>query len=123
MKIRTGFVSNSSSSSFIVLVEEDKYNKFVETLDQYQKQVLEYIEPCKTSVFNIDAIEITGSSGNYSSFEDCSLDISDEDQQLIDDEEFDKIQEKYGYNIDDGAGECFHSIKWPDGTFQTYIDM
>lgn len=33
MKIRSGFVSNSSSSSFVVLIDKDAYEKFYKDLD------------------------------------------------------------------------------------------
>jgi len=41
MKIRTGFVSNSSSSSFVVIVPAKKFDKYVDSLDPFEVAVSE----------------------------------------------------------------------------------
>jgi len=41
MKIRSGFVSNSSSSSFVLVVAEDDHIKALESLDSYGKKFIE----------------------------------------------------------------------------------
>jgi len=40
MKIRKGFVSNSSSSSFVALVDPDAWSKIKSELDEFQTEVL-----------------------------------------------------------------------------------
>ena len=40
MKIRQGFVSNSSSSSFLVLVTKDDYERLLRRCTDYQKEIL-----------------------------------------------------------------------------------
>jgi len=41
MKIRTGFVSNSSSSSFVLIVREEDHIKALDALDDYGKKFIE----------------------------------------------------------------------------------
>ena len=39
MKIRQGFVSNSSSSSFLIIAPKDEYDKIISKLTPYQKAI------------------------------------------------------------------------------------
>jgi len=43
MKTRFGFVSNSSSSSFVVVIEKDLFQNIIKNLDEYNKDILEYL--------------------------------------------------------------------------------
>lgn len=43
MKVRKGFVSNSSSSSFVVMIENDEFKKVLKECHPYIKRVIEKI--------------------------------------------------------------------------------
>jgi hypothetical protein len=75
MKIRNGFVSNSSSSSFIVLIPVDAYNKL--EITPLQKEIVKYIGKNKTKVFGQDAYVISWWSGNIDTFEDFSSKVAE----------------------------------------------
>ena len=44
MKIRSGFVSNSSSSSFVLLIEKDIHDKIVGSLKDWEQEVFKKLE-------------------------------------------------------------------------------
>lgn len=71
MKIRTGFVSNSSSSSFIVIGKED-IEKVKEIIDNSYYDYFEYDNKLYTSMIN-DCSDI------YNSISDLSVDSNDGD--------------------------------------------
>jgi len=72
MKIRSGFVSNSSTSSFIVLVEEKYHNKVYENLHEYYKEFLPSVAHKKFLGKNIICF-----SGEYCSEDGMYLDNYD----------------------------------------------
>jgi hypothetical protein len=45
MKIRTGFVSNSSSSSFVIFLKEKDYEEVYNELSPLEKELVDYLEP------------------------------------------------------------------------------
>ena len=55
MKIRSGFVSNSSSSSFVLVVKEDSFKEAYNKLTDIEKQIIDVVyssrtvlgQPCK----------------------------------------------------------------------------
>lgn len=55
MKIRSGLVSNSSSSSFTCLVKKETYDKAIKEVHPYFKAVIETVSQ-KTKVFGLDAV-------------------------------------------------------------------
>jgi len=62
MKIRTGFVSNSSSSSFIILMKKEDYKEFYKSLEPKLKKIIKSndLGCCVNDLkhFNIDLKEI-----------------------------------------------------------------
>jgi len=110
MRIRQGFVSNSSSSSFVIIIAKDKFEKLLDKLDDYQKAVLEKMEKANEKIFGVEAVVINGVTGNYSSFEYIVLDECDD----ISPQDF---YDKFGY--EKYPEDAFFKIEWPEGTFQT----
>lgn len=100
MKTRLGFVSNSSSSSFFLVLKEEDYNKTYEKLTNLEREILNYLSPEKTKRFGENLITIAGMSGNYDSFEDFSPDseLTDEERETYEDNgascTYDEIEKK-----------------------------
>ncbi len=68
MKVRNGFVSNSSSSSFVIAVKKDVHEKVLKQLTEYEKDVIEQIAE-KDTIFGIDVYTI----GDLDVHGDCYL--------------------------------------------------
>lgn len=82
MKIRIGFVSNSSSSSFVLIVKKELHDKVFKTLDKYEKYVIEEVSH-EATVLGLPAIEIgdmTDMSGYSYTFEDLDDEYEDEER-------------------------------------------
>lgn len=107
MKIRNGFVSNSSTSSFIIIVKVEDFNKLLTEIDPYQKAVLLELGYTERNVLGIAAVVISGMAGNYSSFE--GMDVA---RELYD--------EKFEYDC--YPSEAFYNIKWPETTYRHTTD-
>lgn len=59
MKLREGHVSNSSSSSFLLVVTEDVFKKALKEASPLVKSIVKYIEPEKGKVFGKKVVIIT----------------------------------------------------------------
>ena len=96
MKIRTGFVSNSSSSSFVLIVKKELHDKVFETLNKYEKYVIEAVSH-EATVFGLPAIEIgdmTDMNGYSYTFEDLDLDYDEDEEERSPYEAFGSYQSK-----------------------------
>ena len=74
MKIRNGFVSNSSSSSFVIVMKKKDFEGFYSQLDDVEKAIVNHVLDHTT--YKLDDQEfsvMSGVTGNESSFAYFSL--------------------------------------------------
>ena len=81
MKTRTGFVSNSSSSSFVLIIATALYHEVCEELDfnKYQQSYLDSL--CKENVFNgvsVNTFHHIGDSGGVDNWHTDNPNFDDE---------------------------------------------
>lgn len=71
MKIRLGFVSNSSSSSYTALTTVENHEKALASLDDLDRGIMELLSKAfkKEKVFGLDLISFNLTTGEYSDFE------------------------------------------------------
>jgi hypothetical protein len=71
MKTRQGFVSNSSSSSFVIIIAKPAFDTLYAGLDDVQRDMVAYVsENCTPATFgNGEVVALTFMEGNYSTFE------------------------------------------------------
>lgn len=95
MKIRQGFVSNSSSSSFLMLVDREQHEEALRKLTRLHKEVVEYVTKKEIELFGHKVLVLGWVSGNYSSLEDFSVtdEAKEEVLKIIRNEEGDDFEE------------------------------
>lgn len=74
MKIRQGFVSNSSSSSYVVVLGRAQYDEILRDMTGFERHVISSLEPVPQTFLEQEVVVISWMSGNCDSFEyvDCS---------------------------------------------------
>jgi hypothetical protein len=83
MKIRSGFVSNSSSSSFVLFTSKENYDKVYKEFDALEKAVADYVSSNGGTFNGIPLIKLGYISGNYDSFEDWEPKFSKKDKDQL----------------------------------------
>jgi hypothetical protein len=79
MKIRLGFVSNSSSSSFLAVIKKEDWDKAIATLSDFTLRAIKdngCLSVCK--VFGMDAVSFSYMTGNIDFSEE-----SDEEEVFV----------------------------------------
>lgn len=74
MKIRMGFVSNSSSSSYVILLTKDQFDKIIESMTAFEIAIVNLLDPQPTKCFNMDMIVVDWYSGNDDTFQNVHPD-------------------------------------------------
>ena len=95
MKIRNGFVSNSSSASFVIIMTPDQETEWKDSLNPYELQIFtsDWSRLCKSeeNLNGQPVIIYSGATGEYPFYEEVVLERTPEDKELSRDE----IGEKY----------------------------
>ena len=74
MKIRQGFVSNSSSTSFCIIMTEDQEKEWTDSLNTYEKKIVSALERQDgKQLGELKVITFSGCEGNYCFYEDIEL--------------------------------------------------
>lgn len=98
MKIRNGFVSNSSSSSFVVIAPKNVVDDVLSNMTTNEKAAVNWIKTDDRLFCGKMVSVFEGVSGNYSSWEDFEypedVDDEDEDGDVYASEHFDNFVEK-----------------------------
>jgi len=74
VKIRNGFVSNSSTSSFIILLASKSFKEVIATMDELPQKIITNLVTDE-KVCGVDAKTLAYTSGNYDSIEFYDLDF------------------------------------------------
>jgi len=80
VKVRSGFVSNSSSSSFVLIAKKEDFDKVFAEADKYTQRVIKELGYEIRKFAGTEVVVIAGMDGNYSSFEYMSISIDEEDR-------------------------------------------
>lgn len=81
MKIRQGFVSNSSSSSFVCILRKDEADKVLLNMTPIQRAMFDYVFGPSKIELGIEVYEMNGAAGdNYYFYEDfdCPEELREE---------------------------------------------
>jgi len=98
MKIRTGFVSNSSSSSYVIVLEKSVYDQLLSQLTDLQKDILVFLsgrdESATQEFMGHTVVTIQYTEGNYSSLDDYTEGMGETGYQGIREKKLREAQEK-----------------------------
>ena len=92
MKIRQGFVSNSSSSSFVLITTKENFEKVKATVKEKYYHIIDQLFEEDTLFGKPVLVHTSMNNQGYDTREDITCDIEDEDIYDDEDNEFDLIE-------------------------------
>ena len=97
MKIRTGFVSNSSSSSFVITTTKKAYDRFLSTASEYEKAVLNALESDTAKLDGVDVVSFSCYSdcGGGGTFDSINENVDPEEYGIVTSEDENDNMEAY----------------------------
>jgi hypothetical protein len=116
MKIRQGFVSNSSSSSFLIFTTEENHKKALSEMEEKRAKLLKFVGESedlfqKHNFAELDCVCVTWATGNYAypSMEDIDVDSAMEycgyDNNNLSDEEYEEICDNMDEELDEALDD------------------
>ena len=95
MKVRIGFVSNSSSSSFVMVVDKDLYDKVIQDCSKFMKAVAKCMSDGEEEVFGTKVVTFS----NYCNMGgETRASYADPDEEPEEGEISQKDEDYYGSN-------------------------
>jgi hypothetical protein len=73
MKIRQGFVSNSSSSNFVIVTDKENHQYTLRSLPEFVRAVVDSLEGKKVKFLGKDCFVFSVVEGDYSTFENVDV--------------------------------------------------
>ena len=113
MKIRHSFVSNSSSSSFILFIKESDYRDVFRNLSNLEKILINHLKPSNVEIFDNELTIIKGYIGDTSSYDDFPI----EHNVLLTEDDKKELEKEWGCDcilekIIDKLTSREHFIEW-----------
>jgi len=131
MKSRNGFVSNSSSSSFVLVIKKTDEKEMLDSLNLAQREVMAYLEDGEQEFCGHDCIIYAGEVGYIYENLDITAQIDEMIIGYTDKEKEDVIDFNYGsagmkrfhkdYNHEPCPRAAFDAIKtFPENSIESY---
>lgn len=118
MKIRNGFVSNSSSSSFVAFVDKKDYEDAFKQLKDEEKRILGFFPPENLKYKKTEFVKLMNNQSDGELYINEHSYIDEDDLERIFPGEYQKYDRKYGqqrhssdkYEIQQNISNAFNSL-------------